>query len=295
MARKRKGDALRRWNMVSELIKIVIASGRVTNIAHRVNAVLVAQPGRGKTTGLFRALNVPGVRVASDLSPKGVDYLIQRAHAGRLSTVIIPDLGPVVNRKYETARQTMSMLSSACSEGVHEVLVGRRFRDFKGAGFNLLAAVTTDDLEAAATIILRSGFTSRMILVDLDLTYAEVGEMWERRHIRGDNRHLRPLKFGGFYKGGKAPFRKVVIPRTHLATIREWWDRMHDTCPQFVHGFRTPEMLTGLIQGAAYLRGSARVTAQDVAHVERLETLWTQQVHIVGTGERPMSGGHSGS
>ncbi len=190
----------------------------------------------------------------------------------------------------------MSMLSSACAEGVFEVLVGKRMRDFEGAGFNLLAAVTSDDLEAAAALILRSGFTSRMILVDLDLTYSEMLEMWDRRRIRGDNRHLKPFSFGGFYARGKAPYRKIEIPRAHLMKVREWWDRMHDRSPQFVAGFRTPEMLTGLLQGAAYLRGARRVTTTDVKVVQRLESLWLHQVHVVSSpGEKPVSGRHPGN
>ncbi|MEE8177723.1 MAG: hypothetical protein V3T65_06990 [Acidobacteriota bacterium] len=273
-------DLFRRWNLVADIIRLAIASGRVNNIAHRVNLVLVSQPGKGKTTGILRGMGLPGVAVATDISPRGVDLLLQRAKAGWLSTVLIPDFGSIINRKYETARQTVSMIATACAEGVYDVMVAGRQREFDGTGFNIITAITADDLVEGFNVLTRNGFTTRVILVDMDLDLAELQAMWERKHIKGDRRLLSPLSFKGFYANGKAPLRSIKVSVTYYQQVLDWWKLMADKAPEFMYGFRTPDMLIGMLQASAYLRGSWRVTRADVKVVERLQTLWIKQVKV---------------
>lgn len=268
----------RKWRLISEFVRLIAVSTRVRNIEAPVNVALIGPPGDGKTKMILRAAALPHVRVFSDVSPKGLFRFLDLVENGFVSTLIVPDLGTVIGRKAEIGKQVISNLAMMCAEGVHQVAVYGRMKDYKGARANLMTAMTPKNFVDAIKTMQQNAFDSRIFLVDFDFSADELRHMQSRK-LLGDRALLAPFTYNRVRRGrtGLFPLRSVRIPRSHAATTIEWWERMMANAPEHAYGFRTADALAGLLQAAAYLHGRNHVTGDDVEYIRRFEALWMKQ------------------
>lgn len=278
----------RKWRSIADFVRLVAVSSRIKNIEAPVNLCLVGPPGDGKTRMILRAGALPHVRVFSDVSPKGLFRFLDLVKDGFVSTLIVPDLGTVIGRKAEIGKQVISNLAMMCAEGVHQVAVYGRMKDYEGARAGLITAMTPDNFVDSIRTLQQNAFTSRIFLVDFDFSAAELQHMQSRKML-GDRGLLTPFTYPRVHKGRTGLFNQRVIrvPRSHAATVMEWWERLMASAPEHAYGFRTVDALTGLLQASAYLHGRDAVTAEDVAYIRRFERLWTKQFTTDKKGNGP--------
>jgi len=267
----------RKWKLIGEFIRLIAISSRVKNLEAPINVCLVGPPGDGKTAMLMRAKEVPHIRVFSDISPKGVLSFLDLVKNGFVSTLLIPDLGTVIGRKAEVGKQVIANLAMLCAEGVYQIAVFGRMKDYGGARASLMTAATVENFVDATKMLTQNGFTSRLFLVDFDFNAEELLHMQARKML-GDRSLLKPFTYPrAGLRVGLYPLRSVRVPRSHASTALDWWRRVMAHAPEHVYGFRTADALSGLLQASAYLHGRRAVTADDVAYIKRFESLWMKQ------------------
>lgn len=267
----------RKWKLIAEFVRLVAISSRVKNLEAPINLALVGPPGDGKTKMLMRSSGLPHVRVFSDLSPKGVLSFLDLVKNGFVSTLLIPDLGTVIGRKAEIGKQVISNLAMMCAEGVYQIAVYGRMKDFEGARASVMTAMTVENFVDGYRMLAQNGFTSRLFLLDFDFSAEELLHMQSRK-VLGDRYLLKPFGYPHARKrAGLYPLLSVRVPQAHAATALEWWRTIMARAPEHVYGFRTADALLGLLQASAYLHGRRRVTGEDVRMIKRFEALWLKQ------------------
>lgn len=277
----------RRWNQIADLVRLAMVSSRIPNIETPLNVVLAGPPGDGKTRMILRADHLQHVEVLSDTTYLGLCQCLNAIKDGLISSLIVPDLGTLIGRRGDVARQTVATLAMMTAEGVRHIRVGKRVRDYGGARASLVSAITLEDLDTAYSILSQNAFLSRVLLIDFDLDFEELVAMLERKH-RGDRRLLQPLSFrrAGMRRDGYLEPRVVHIAETYARRARSWWTTIRRKRSDRFFGFRTADFLTGLLQAAAFVRGDHRVRMRDVDFVgDRILPLVMQQVRIRGQGE----------
>lgn len=273
-----------KWRLIAEFTRLVIISSRVRNLEAPINLCLVGPPGDGKTKMLMRAKDVPHVRVFSDLSPKGVLSFLDLVKNGFVTTLVVPDLGTIIGRKAEIGKQVISNLAMMCAEGVHQIAVYGRMKDYEGARASLLTAITPTNFIEAVRMLEQNGFTSRLFVVDFDFLAEELLHMQSRK-LLGDRTLMRPFSYPrAGMRAGLYPLRSVRVPRSHASTALEWWKTVMSKAPEHVYGFRTADALVGLLQSSAYLHGRKTVTTDDVKYIKRFEQLWLKQFIVTRKG-----------
>ncbi len=267
----------KKWRLIGEFVRLIAISSRVKNLEAPINLCLVGPPGDGKTKMLMRAAALPHVRVFSDISPKGVLSFLDLVKNGFVSTLVIGDLGTVIGRKLEIGKQVIANLSMVCAEGVHQVAVFGRMKDYGGARASLMTAATVENFVDASRMLSQNGFTSRLFLLDFDFNAEELLHM-QARKMSGDRGLLNPFTYAKVRRvSGLYPLRSVRVPQTHASTALDWWRQVMAHAPEHVYGFRTADALIGLLQASAYLHGRRHVTSEDVEYIRRFESLWLKQ------------------
>lgn len=274
--------AWRRWNQIADLVRLAAVSSRIPNIETPINVLLAGPPGDGKTRMIMRVEHLQHVEVLSDTTYLGLCHCLSSIKDGLIASIVVPDLGTLIGRRGDVARQTIATLSMMIAEGVRHIRVGKRVRDYGGARSSLISAITLDDLDSSFPVLSQNAFLSRVLLVDFDLDWTELLAMLERKH-RGDRALLRPLSFrrAGMRRDGFLEPRPIHIAETYARRTRSWWTTLRRKRSDRFFGFRTADFLTGLLQSSAFIRGDNRVRMRDVEFVgDRILPLVMQQVRI---------------
>lgn len=265
----------RKWRLVSDLMRLVYVSSRVTNAEAPVNLILVGPPGDGKTRMVLRGKDLPFVRVYSDISPKGLYKIMDAVRDEYASTMVIPDLGTVIGRKYEIGKQVIANLAMLCAEGVGKVLVMGRERDYQGLKVGLVTAMTDAEYVKDQGILAQNGFLSRLLVVDFTFAAKELRHM-QARKLMGDRRLLTPFKYPACRVG--FPRRPIRLPAAWAARGHSWWDQAMGNQDATTYGFRTADAINDLLRASAYLHGRPAVTGADAKYVERFKEIWEHPV-----------------
>lgn len=278
---KRKPDPLARWTRVGEFLRLIFVSSRIENIDVPLSALLVGPPGDGKTRMLYRAAHAKHIEYISDATYLGLLRVIDRVKEGFVSCVVIPDMGTIIGRRGEVARQAVATLAMLSAEGVGRILVGKRIKDFGLAQASVLSAITIDDLMQNLHVANQSAFLSRVFLINFELTSDEI-EMMMRLHTRKKlGSVLTPFRFPRSGVNGMMPTREIKCPVGISDKMLRWWQQLEKERPDRSFGFRTAHSLNTLVKASAYVHRRTRVTQQDVQYVERFRGLLTQQFHII--------------
>lgn len=273
-------DPYYRWRLVGDFLRLVFVSSRIGNLEAPLNAVLVGPPGDGKTKMILRGEHARHVRVLSDMTYMGVCMYIKTCQDGFASCLVVPDLATLVGRKLETGKQTIAALAMLCAEGVRELAVGKRIRDFGGVQSSVISAVTPEDLMNDYRVFNQNAFLSRTFLIDFDLTMDELRAMMHRKS-HGDRALLRSFAFPRVsHRDGLLPKRDIRFPRRYAELSLRWWEELTSLRSDRAFGFRSADALQSLLMTSAYLRGSRTVAQRDVQFVEALKPLWLRQFRV---------------
>ena len=273
----KKPDPYARWQLVGEFMRLMFISSRVENAPAPLNCLLVGPPGDGKTQMILRAQRLSHVKVLSDATYNGLLRFCGAVDQGFFSALVIPDLGTLVGRRNEVAKQSISMLARLGAEGVYEIAVGKRIKDYHGAKASILSAITFDDLSWNWTTLNQNAFLSRVFLIEFDLTIPEIRAMMKKKN-RGDMSLLSDFRFPKFNRDNKfLPAREIKMALKYADRAMRWWVEMHRDRPDRLYGFRTADAFQTLLKCSAYLRRRTRVEQRDVDYVERFRPLWENQ------------------
>lgn len=256
---------LERWKRIAQFVRLVAISSRVENIDAPLNVLLVGPPGDGKTAMLQRLEHLTYAQFLSDTTYMGLVSFLKSVKDDLRSALIVPDMGTLVARKPEVAKQTVATIASMIAEGVYDITVGKKIRRFDGVKASFLSAITEDDLAVYRNTLNQNAFLSRVFLIDFALSWKELRTM-ARKKWRGDRSLLQPLPFP-YIK--EFPKRTIRVPEARYYQVEEWWKSMKGEIGQRVFGFRTPDQLTGLLQASAYLNKRGTVQIADVRFLER--------------------------
>ena len=270
----------RRWRLVSDFLRRVFVSSRVKNAEAPVNVLLVGPAGDGKTRMVLRGSPLPFVRTYSDISPKGLYSILDVVKNEYASTVIIPDLGTVIGRKYEVGKQVLANLAMLAAEGVGRVLVAGRERDYEGLRVSLVTAMSDVEFIRNQGMLLQNGFLSRMVVVNFEFTAKELRHM-QARKVLGDRSLMAPFH----YARGVRHFPRLTIglPASWAARTHAWWDEAMGKEDATIYGFRTADVLNDLLRASAYLHYRGRVTERDVRYIERFREVWEHPVKVAAS------------
>lgn len=261
-----------RWELTAELLRLCVVSTRVVNAAAPLSLLLVGPPGDGKTAMLQRLEWCGFVRTLSDTTYLGLTRYLETVKEGRSSCLVIPDFATVVGRKSDVSRQCVATLAMMAAEGVGLVSVGKLDRDFGGAKSSVLTAITDREFVAHQGVINQNAFLSRTFVCDFRLELSELVALMNPK-----SGGLAPLRFGSVVKQGM-PRRTVELPARYRSIAHDWWVELKDVRPDMWFAFRTAHQLKTLLLSAAYLAGRRRVTAADVATVERIMPVLHAQI-----------------
>lgn len=226
---------------------------------------------------IMRARHLKHVKVLSDATYNGLLRFVSAVDQGFFSTLVIPDLGTMVGRRNEVARQSIAMLARLGAEGVHEIAVGKRISDYHGATASILSAITFDDLTNNWQTLNQNAFLSRVFLLEFDLTIPEIRAMMKRKN-RGDLALLNDFRFPRLNRDTNfLPSREIKMALKYADCGMRWWVEMNRERPDRVHGFRTADAFQTLLKCSAYLKRRYRVDETDVQYVERFRVLWENQ------------------
>lgn len=286
---KVQADARRRkeahtWRLISDFLRLVFVSSRVTNAEAPINVLLVGPAGDGKTRMVLRGTYLPFVRTYSDVSPKGLYSILDVVKNEYASTVVIPDLGTVIGRKYEVGKQVLANLAMLSAEGVGRVLVAGRERDYEGLRVSLITAMTDAEFVRNQGMLLQNGFLSRMLVVDFEFSSKELRHM-QARKVLGDRSLLKPFTYSMVRRD--FPRVPIALPASWAARAHGWWDEAMGKEDATVYGFRTADALNDLLRASAYLHGRRRVGLADVHYIERFRVIWEHSVKVRGNGTVP--------
>lgn len=274
---KKKPNPYARWKLVGEFLKLFFVSTRIENVPAPLNMVLVGPPGDGKTQMLLRAKALSHVKVLSDATYNGLLRFTSAVEQGFFSTLVIPDLGTMVGRRNEVAKQSISMLARLGAEGVFEIAVGKRIKDYHGATASILTAITFDDLTWNWITLNQNAFLSRVFLIEFDLTMNEINAMMRRKN-KGDLSLLSDFRFPRLNRDTSfLPMREIKMAEKFASKGLRWWIDLSRNRPDRVHGFRTADAFQTMLKCSAYLKRRHRVDLTDVAYVERFRPLWENQ------------------
>lgn len=269
-----------KWNAVGALLRVAVASTRVTNAGAPINVILVGPPGDGKTEMIRRVSHCPVVGELSDATYLGIANFVSSVRTGNRSCLVIPDLASVAGRRFEVARSAVSMMAMMCAEGVKEVAIGKRVVNYRGAKAGIIGAISYDDLLMDLRLWHQNAFLSRVVMVEFEWSTEERREMRGMKRD-GDRSLLTAL-----------PFPKEMVPRAiklppkHAKVAEGWWYEMQEHRADRTFGFRTAEQMDTLLLACAYLRGGNVVAQEDVTAASKLRHLWLSQFKINPDGRR---------
>lgn len=250
---------LRRLERLADFIRVAAATHRLTGMRGQANVMLVGPPGYGKTQMLLRLQGNAGTLVLSDTTFLGAIKMLDKARFGYLSTVICPDFGPSLARDLPQTRKVIAVFSMAIEEGVQNMVVGKMERNFNGARFGLLTALTTDDIATHYQVLNGSGFLSRFVLLELSMTEEALIAAVTRLRS-GDHRLTGPLHLPD------ARQAKIAIPPQYMKAADGLWRHLLKERDDRASGFRGLHLYQSLLAAICYLRqGRTRtVTSDDV-------------------------------
>jgi hypothetical protein len=267
--RARRVAPYERWDRVSLFVQLAAVSSRISNAEAPVNLLLCGPPGDGKTKMIMRVKeHAPHVSMLSDATYTGLIYYLETVRDNMSSTLVIPDLGTLVGRKLETAKQSIATLAMMCAEGVGELRVGKQVRDYHFAKASVISAITLDDVMQSYNVVNQNAFLSRVFLIDFDLEWSELQAMMDRK-LTGDRSRLQPFPFPKVRRNRDGTFKRydVQVPKRYLHLPHEWWRELRQIRRDRFFGFRSADAFMTLLMASAYLRGAKIVTRQDVQNV----------------------------
>lgn len=260
-----------RWDRVSLFVQLAAVSSRISNAEAPVNLLLCGPPGDGKSKMVVRCKDhAPHVSMLSDATYMGLIYYLETVRDNLSSTLVIPDLGTMVGRRIETAKQSIATLAMMCAEGVGEIRVGKQVRDYRGARASVISAITLDDLTQAYNVVNQNAFLSRVFLIDFDLEWSELQVMMDRK-LSGDRSRLDPFAFAHVRHNRDRSFKQypIEVPKRYLNLPHDWWRTLRQLRRDRFFGFRSADSFVTLLMASAYLRGANVVTRTDVQIIER--------------------------
>lgn len=250
---------LQHLQQMGEFMRVVMATHRLEGMRGQANAMLIGSPGYGKTQMLLRLEGNGATVTLSDSTYLGFVKMLDKAKKGYLSTVICPDFGPVLARDLPQVRKIVSICSMAVEEGVKNLVVGKLEKNFEGARFGLLTALTHDDIAGHYQILKGSGFLSRFILLEVGLTEEAVISAAQKSR-EGDNSLVSPLRMPETRRA------KIEIPERYSRDAEKMWRQLMKERDDRAAGFRGLHLYQSLLGGVTYLRQPKvlKTTADDV-------------------------------
>lgn len=275
---------LERWNQLTDFITVLLWTGQVAN-GRPQSCFLISEPGHGKTEMLERFKPNPQAWFWSDLTYRTVIHILRNKMRQNATHIVCTEFQKVINRKDQTAQNTLAILLQMIEEGVYVVGYGPRVIDLGGARMGILAATTLGSIVSKPRMIRELEINSRAFFIDARGTQEELEEI-ERRILRGDVRSLKPLQLAF----PEQPVKVSVPPRV-AAPLSKWRIEMQRKGLP-VYGNRTVARFLRTLMGVTLLNGRDIARSSDVEYLYTFKKLWMCPPPLPGIDDIPEAEGN---
>lgn len=268
VAAPRRRNVLKRWNMLSEFIELLVWTGHVAN-GRPQSIFMIAEPGEGKTELLERFRHNSQLRYFSDLTYRTVIGELKDAAMGKCTHIVCTEFQKVIARRRSVSESTLAIILQAMEEGVHKVAFGPQMHDCHGARLGFLAATTVTSMSKNPYIVSELAMDSRAYFVDATATAAELEEI-SNRIACGDESALTPIHI-------RLPDHKVHVrvPEAVAQRIRLWPEEMKAKNIR-TYGVRTFTRFLHTVRGVALSNGREVVHRHDEEQLYAYKQLWME-------------------
>lgn len=253
---------------LEKTIELALATPYIVG-AVPVSVLVIAKPESGKTHQLKEYELNEGVELQADVTYMGlIDNILPKAKEGRLKTLMVGDLVKVYGRNVNVSKNFFTLLNEAIEEGVaHIAVCGHTDLDYEPpARFNIIGAVTDQELFKHLGTMGQVGFLSRMVLFSYSYTQDQVKKVFEAIMDRRNTLERKMLKL-------RKP-RKIQLERKYAERLRPIVDqlalRLSSMIGESMYGFRYQRNLQTLACASAFLEGHEAVMEKDVKEIEHL-------------------------
>lgn len=259
------GKAVREWNKATELIRLFVATGFLSN-ARPQSLLFNSEPGSGKTELLERFMVNPQLSFASDLTSRGIHQILRKAQKGAVTHIVATEFQKFLMRKAATAENMLGTLTQALEEGVRETYIGDKLEDFGGARVGLIGAITGDTLGRRRAMLREVGFVSRVTIFKWGMPDAEL-KLVMQKISSGDESDLEPI----VVQMPDKPVEVFLHPKLSDSFQNYVWRSFREhTKLRVFNRFRA------LAMASAVLEGRESVKAVDVERVGEFHDYWKQ-------------------
>lgn len=244
---------------IEEMLLAAIYSARVArNDVRPVSIFLCAKPERGKTSIALKAAGNTSI-VVSDCSAIGILEALKVAPSA--THIIITDLMTVQGHRENVSTLTIAMLNALAEEGTYKIAVPKLMHlDLGGRKVGIIACCTPDMIEDKRHWWIRSGFFSRLLILNFDHSPQLIATILE--NIQKDNG-----KRVGEKKETKMPEpRYIGFPdklSRRIQTLSQTVAKMSDEI-----GYRKQKQFRALVCGRSLYLRKRQVEKSDVDWLE---------------------------
>lgn len=235
---------------LKKLVKLVLLTGYIKN-EKPLSLFFVAVAGSGKTS-ITMHYKSKRVLFATDLTYRGLLDELEQNKA--IKHVIIPDFIKITQKRRSTSDNLISLLNALVEEGVGKISMYNYNKDFQGRTAGLIMSTTKASFNQNKKSWTSFGFLSRMLICTYSYDQNTIQEILDFINEEAYNQEKEHENLKGYRQ------RIVTSEKELNSQLNELSKR----------NFRKLKQLQTLAKAHAILRGSNKVTQQDIDEVKRL-------------------------
>lgn len=255
------GDHLEGLEKVTEIIKIVLASGSISD-DKPLSLFIKAPVSSGKTTAVKQFQNVKKTKILTDITAYGILKTYQKdLENGEIRHFFIADLLNALSRRKTTAETLLLFINATSEDGLFpSTTFNIDIKNFI-APFGWILCITEEGFEKKKRFIESVGLSSRFLKISYRYSREQLDKILENIvNGRGVNIPLIPVKQHNHKKkiAGNVTIFKELIPYSKLLSKSD------------AEILRIQKQLQTFLKASALLRGDDKVQKEDLEKLKDL-------------------------
>lgn len=266
------------------LLEDVLISGSLAD-ERPVSLIMIAPPGMGKSDMVLQYRQSEGVVATTETTFFALMTMHGQAmQQGKLHHIIVPDLGPIINKPREGALRELSQFGALVAEGLIN------WRSARGAfavgnqpvRCGIIFCITPYSYREKLAMLTDEGFLSRFLIASFALHDDLVSHIHDQISAGSVNAHLETKLLAQWKEKQSVSIAPRIDRFLRSSGIIEQVRDLSDTA-----GFRTHHHLRTLLKANALRRGRHEVGRDDIDDLIALSQYLGVQMRWVGQGVTP--------